>query len=180
MTVIFNTHVRRLAYRGWDDPRYPLGIWWGSGTVVGDASSGFQGVRINVHTEAQALDGLIYNLEQFSVLISEATARDGYLRTIGLAPQAGLPAFDRAWHLRFEPLSGLSNTGVANQRMQLPLLLGTTRGGASAIGALEIATVNLTAANSLSASALGFVWGPRSVLADGGPQRPPGAIFGGN
>lgn len=180
MTILAIAPVRRLAYRGYDDPSLPLGIWWGSGTVVGDASAGQQFVRIQMSEEGQAVDGLIYNLEQFSMLISEATDRDAFVRTTGLAPQSGLPAFDRIWHVRLQELEGVGNTGVGEGRPQLPLLLGTKRGGADALASLDIGTANLTASNSVSASALGYVWGPRSILAPGGPQRPARSLFGGN
>lgn len=180
MTIIAAQRIRRLPYRGYDDPRLPVGMWWGSATVVGDASSGTMQVSFEFSAEGDPPTGDIYNLEQISALISDDTAREGFLTTVGMTPSRGLPGFDRSWRLRYED-QGVQNGNTAlDFRVGIgkPLFIGTLRGGVDAVGAIRAGLNNLTATDSLSVSMMGYIWEARSVLAEGGPQRPSNSLFG--
>lgn len=179
MTIVANFPFRRLPYRGYDDPSLPVGIWWGSGTVVGDASGGTAQVRFEFAAEGVPVSGDIFNLEQLSVLLSVLANEDGFLTTVGLAPASNLPAFDRIWALELGAIgSGSGNSALSFNRPQLPLFLGTRRGDVDDVALLAVGVDNPTVTDSLSASAMGYIWEARSILAPGGPQRPARSLFG--
>lgn len=180
MSIFLNAPIRQLHFRGHDDPALPAGIWWGSGTIVGDASGGQQFIRFLFGEEGEPLSGDIFNLEQMSSINSTSSLRNAFLCTVGMAPAPGLPAFDRIWHVPYQDLgSGLGNSAFGEQALRvLPLFLGSRRGGAEAVGALDIGTANLTASDSVSVSVMGYRWTGRSVMTEGGPQRPLRSLFG--
>lgn len=180
MTIVLDAPVQQLYYRGHDNPAFPTGIWWASATQVGDASGGFMAVRAEFHAEGDAKSGDIFNLEQVSGLVSAASVLEGFLETVGMAPQPGLPAFDRFWHVTFEDMdASLGNVALGAKAFTLlPLFIGTLRGESDSNGNLTLAVTNLGASDSISASFLGYRWGPRSIMAPGGPQRPPFSLFG--
>lgn len=183
MTILAQLDVRQLYFRGDDDPSLPVGMWWTSGTVTGDASGGFMAVRSVFHQEGQGVSSDSFSLEQISGLLSITTVTNGFLRTVGMAPQPKVAAFDRMWQLVFEDLdSGLGNQALgAAVKQLLPLWIGTQRSAdRDDLGTLEIGTTNLGAGDSLSVSCMGYRWTSRSIMAPGGPRRPPGSIFGGS
>lgn len=180
MTLIANIPVQQLYFRGDDDLSLPAGIWWMSSTLVGDASGGFIGVRAEFHAEGAPLSGDFFSLEQISALLTINSDTNMFLRTVGMAPQPRLAAFDRIWHLQMEALDaslGNSSLGAATFQM-LPLFLGTNRGTVDDIGVLEVGVANPSATDSLSVSMMGYRWTSRSIMATGGPQRPMRSIFG--
>jgi len=180
MTITVEVPIRFLYYRGNDDPSLPVGIWHMSATLVGDASGGFMAVRAQFKEEGQAVPGDFWNLEQVSALVSDVTTRDAFLRTVGLAPTPGLPAFDRQWAVEFVTLGGsIGNAALGGAAFQLlPLFLGAVRGSASSSATVDIGHGNVTASDSLSVSMMGYRWDARSILAPGGPRRPPNGLFG--
>lgn len=182
MTITARVVTQQLYYRGNDDPSLPVGMWWGSATLLGDASGGHAGLRFVFHEEGDAVSSDIFNLEQFSILVSkDTTFTDSFIRTVGMAPAPKLAAFDRVWAFSLESVTPVGNAaGPLANKLGLPLFIGTLRSGDQGdLGALEIATTNPTAADSMSVSAMGYRWTSRSVLAPGGPQRPPGGgLFG--
>lgn len=185
MSIAGETLIQQLQWRGHDDPSLPEGIWWASLATVGDASGGTQRNDILFKPEGEPLDGSIYSLEQLTAFISNASNTDGFLQITGLSPpQPGSSFLDRFLHLQFESMgSAIGNAALDGGKggfgsPLLPLLLGSARGTIDSEASLRVGTNNLTATDSLSVTALGYRWGPRAVLALGGPQRPERAIFG--
>jgi len=184
VNVLAELPPRPALWRGYDDPALPEGIWSASGVVVGDASGGVMFTRILFHPEGAPLDGNIYNLEQLEGFFAGSAARPGFMNTVGMVP-ANDPGFlDRLMFLSWSfGGAGIGNSMLIGGRgggagqMGLPFLIGTVRGTADDVGALDVgfANVNLEV---LAVTAMGYRWGPRSVMAPGGPQRPIGSIFG--
>ena len=178
MTILVDVGINRLPWRGSPAEGLPVGVWQANGTVVGDASGGTQRVRFCFGTEGQPISGMLYNLEQLSCLISEGTERTGFLLFSNMTPgPVGL--FDRIWPLLFENMSGLVNTGLRDMQQQLPLFIGARLRDADSPGEVQIGMDNLGVTVSLSASGMGYIWEPRSLLIPGGLRRPADSIFGG-
>lgn len=177
MTILLRVPPLLLAWRGFDDPRFPVAVWFASGSLVGDASGGTQRISVLFADEGDPVSGDYYNLEQFSVLVSEPTPRDCFIATVNLTP-GPVSVFDRQWHFKTEELPALGNTGVGAVRPQLPLFLGARLRDAEAPGTLDIGTSNLTASTSLSVSVMGYKWTSRSIMVPGGLLRPATAPWG--
>ena len=179
MTIVLDVPIRRLAFRGFDDPALPTGIWWGTGVLVGDASGGSMQVRFSLKTEGQPVSGEMWNLEQAMAFIGSDQSRDAFITAAGLSPSRDLPGVDAIYRAVLSDMGpGQGQSGLANEFSQLPLFLGSVRGGADTSATIGLGLVNLTAAVALSCSMMGYIWGARSILAEGGPQRPPRGLFG--
>lgn len=177
MTIVADVRAAPLPWRGHDDPRLPVGVWFASGTVVGDASGGTMQVRFVFSAEGEPVSGDLFNVEQMSCLVSSNTGRDGFFIAQGLSPSPA-NVFDRRWSLKIDPMGSLSgNGGLRDGYPRFPIFLGTKRGGADTFAALSVGLNNLTATDSLSVSVMGYRWGTRSILAPGGPQRPPAGLW---
>lgn len=185
MTIVADTGVQTMPWRGYDDPRFPEAVWWGSTVVVGDASGGTMNARIIFKDEGQLVSGNIWNLEELNAFVNDDDLRNVFMVANGLAPQRNASFVDRQYGLELRD-TGSSNSQAAlaggrggDQMLKLPTMLGTVRGVQDDIAALVVGLTNAGVTVSLSITAMGYQWGPRSVMAEGGPQRPPLSIFGG-
>ena len=186
MTVVADEAIHVMPWRGYDDPTLPEAIWWGSAVVVGDASGGTMNARLCFKNEGDPVSGNIWNLEEFNAFLNDQTLSSMFMKTVGLAPTKGAAFVDRQYAL--ETFSTGSANGQAVLRggrggsegmLKLPTMLGTVRGVADDIAVLTFGRNNEGAATSLAVTAFGYQWGPRSMMAEGGPQRPPQSVFGG-
>lgn len=179
MTILSDVPIRRLQYRGYDDPALPVGIWWVTGVVVGDASGGTAQVRGTLKEEGDAVSGNMWNLEQVMAFTSDATPLAIFITAAGLSPSRELPGVDAIYQGILDTTgAGLGNTALGNAMHRLPIWLGAVRGGADVRATIGFGITNPTASDSLAVSAMGYIWDPRSILVDGGPQRPERSLFG--
>lgn len=179
MTILNDTTYARAPYRGWDNPQLPIGIWRASVVTVGDASGGLMIGRINFAVEGDPLSGEIFNLEQLTSFISDSTTRFGFFTTINMAPGQGSNFVNRIWRLEWRDTDAAGAGALADGLPILPIFLGGRQLiSSSSPSSLDVKLVNLTAAASLSVTAMGYIWSGRSVLAEGGPLRPASALFG--
>jgi len=178
MTVIGTFPVQRLPWRGYDDPALPVGIWMASGTTVGDASGGSIRVRLAFTTENAPASGDIFNLEQLTSFSSVGATRTGFMTAVNLAPAPRLNVVDRLWSLVWNVMDPLGNIGLGQTLLDLPIMLGGRQSVAANPASIDVGFTNPTATDSLSVTGMGYVWEARSVLAEGGPQRPVRNLWG--
>lgn len=161
-------------FTGYRDPSLPIAMWLGSANVTGDGSLGVMSAIIAFTLASAPRSGNLYSLEQVTA-------------------HATLGAPSHNFRLTADNMESISSDGI-NQRFQAvgsfssgpdtiaaDLNLGALaalRGiflGTQAIG-LAMASLILADINEdtsiLTLIAQGYVWGPRSVLAEGGPSRP--------
>lgn len=179
MPVIVNFRTEVRPYSGYAERQFPIGAWIASGTLTGDASGGFVQANFLFQFGQQALVTEMYNLEQFSVDMGVAAAPSiqAELQTRNmdiLAP--GRTIGVQRW--QFALLSdgaGNSINQLADQA-GLPIWLGAPHTPLLECG------IRWQFVNALdqvfTITCQGYIWGSRSVLAPGGPQRPPFGIFG--
>jgi len=146
-------------------------------TVSGDGSGGSLTASI-VFSEASspALDSRIYSLEQLSGVDSRNAAVGARISTdnLGLDGQAALINNFRLL------LNGVGGPEVSPPDSNFlnfrPLYLGSMR----VVGVqsrILWGQGNPGTSEDLRFEAQGYYWGPRSVLVDGGPQRPPTGLY---
>ena len=185
MTIAGTTNVHPVGWRGSDDPASPEGVWYSSGTVVGDASGGLVLLRTNFKEEGELLSGDIWNIEQLDVFIGDETLTAAFWRIVGMAPVTGSSHVDRIGGIALTAAgSALGQAAAAGGRggfgqLKLPMMLGTVRGTQEDVACFDIGRNNIGVGAALSVTMMGYRWGPRSILAPGGPQRPVNSVFGG-
>jgi len=174
------TTAKLIGHRRWNgslDPALPSGVWLAEVEGTGNASGGDQSVDIQFALAGNPnLNANIYSIEQ--LYISQSAVADA---------------------IALVNLSNMDNEGGVPMDARFAVLLRTTEGGLGAIrprdavmfkglfigaqrvtgidGSLSCIIDNVNG-NALTMGAQGYFWTPRSVLVDGGPQRPSRAMYG--
>lgn len=173
--------VSRVELRPWnasEDPSLPEGAWVASDIVSGDGSGGNMSVVFGFAPGSEPLSSRMWSLEQWSAGFGTSLLGDA----IGLITILG---FDRLTQTRvfqsrfyaFDMVDTLiGSTAARPEQFPRSIWLGPpSLAGQDA--SLTFGTVNLNAVG-LRVTCQGYVWGPRSRLAPGGPRRPQGPVFG--
>lgn len=185
MTALAQNLYENFPWRGYDDPSMPEAAWWGSVVVTGDASGGSMIAQIDFKLEGVPLSGDIFNLEELNASIGVSASRLGSLVAVGMGPRQGASFVDRLYsvvlkdsnpQLVIASLAG--GKGGGDSMLNLPAMIGTVRGSPDDIGTLRLSMDNEGVGVALTMTAFGYRWGPRSMLAPNGPQRPVQSIFG--
>ena len=177
MSITGDSPVAYRRFSGYADPRYPEGQWVGSITLSGDASGGTSTLSL-VFSEATVavLNSRMFSLEEFGVSVSAGANDDGRLSTdnLGLGGQA---AFQHRFSMSIDTPGGVATVQLRTDSQNiLPLFLGGQR-------VISVQTRILWQQGNPGAGvdtrfeAAGYWWGSRSVMIDGGPQRPPTGLY---
>jgi len=177
LSVVVSTFVRYQRFSGYADPRYPEGYWFGVRDGIGDGSAGTLQLQL-VFTPATQLgrNTRIYSVEQVSYRTSAGVATTVELLTENMGRAIlGVDDDHRIAILVVPSGIGVDSAVRGDQLGFLPLFLGSQRnvGTASTYTSSNGNTTGITE----TFSAQGYWWGPRSVLVDGGPQRPPSGLY---
>lgn len=171
MSVTDIVDVQRYVWGGYQNPQYPIGQWFGSTAVLGDASGGTQEVIFRFQPlAAETLDANLYSCDQLSISTETETAQTGMIRTQNMG-------LDRDAQSQFQTLGGVGTGDSASRPNDLPHRM--FLGGQRNIGQLAALTVRIGNNNGLLlvASAEGYIWGSRVRSSRGGPLYPPGALY---
>jgi len=174
MSVIAVFNVQMRPFRGYDDPALPSAQWVGFGFALGDVSAGTMEVHHVFEPVGQPLSGRIFSLEQYYATRTGTTPATWGMRSQNMdrfSNTLGPANFHWAGEMR----ANVVETTIEQKDLRLPIFLG----GAATIPSaafLQIFINNLNG-ETLRAGAMGYVWTPRSTLADGGPQRPPNGLY---
>jgi len=178
MAIAQTFRIDIRPYFGYDSPTLPIAAWIGQAGIVGDASGG----NIIFDFVFQDTDGPqiseLFNFEQLSMDISSsAQNRDISIETVNMdSLSRNRPASEQRWQTLVSAVSGTANTELQPGWI-LPLWLGAPS-RFEGLSSLRFVTVNVDLL-FYAITVQGYMWGPRSMLAPGGPQRPVGAMFGG-
>jgi len=179
MTVTGTFRVDIRPYSGFSDPSLPIASYIGQGGLVGDASAGDLFFNFIFQDGDEPRISEMFNLEQYSIDTNSTADIEGALQTLRmdqLAPNR--PASPQIWRFVVINIGGLLSpiSAIQMRDPMLPLWLGAPNGDEGDKG-IRIQMPN----NDLEFYAVtlqGYIWGPRSVLADGGPRRPANGFFG--
>jgi len=163
-------------YRGFDNPAFPVAHWVAGEFVIGDLSGGTSDFTIVFKPGGQPLSGRLFNIEELSISESANAGEFRSLQSIGMDrfnPLLGPTTWDLAFVLQSGNFEATQPAILANA---FPAFLG------AAVSVASVAALQYTGTNSngniVRLRAMGYIWEARSILAEGGPQRPPTALYG--
>jgi len=167
-------------YRGWFDPALPDGFWVVHTSVLGDGSGGVMSVNIRFSSAAQPNVSTLWNLEQVAIAHTNpvaGVARVDFgnmdIHPVGSSTGSLLKLFG-ATLVDLGTSPGEVATPL-DETVITPIFMGAA--GKEVNGDLAFDMDNVNSA-SMSIFCQGFFWGPDAINAEGGPQRPPSALFG--
>lgn len=178
MTVGFSFRVDIRPYSGYSDPGLPIASWIAQGGAAGDASGGFLFMEFHFQRDDDPLISEMFNLETMTVDTSASSQDLGTIQTLNMDNLSlNRPVTDQL--KRFVAQSSPAAFATASMEIQAsfdPWWLGAPNRveGDSGLRVKWVNTLNRLFLVTLG----GYVWGPRSVLADGGPRRPVGNLYG--
>jgi len=171
----FRVDVR--PYSGSVDPGFPQASYIAQASVVGDASGGQINISFLFQRFGDAQVSEMFNLEQLAMDSSVDNILDVTMRLFAmdtLAPQRD--AFGQIWSLTLDGTAGNAGSALAEKGPRLPLWFGAPNREEGNGGLRFI--MNNTDLELYAVTIQGYMWGPRSVMAPGGPQRPLGSLWG--
>ena len=175
VTASFRVDVR--PYSGFTDPSLPVASWIAQGGVAGDASGGVLDMRFIFQRDGDAQISELFNIEQFSADTSAANSRSLSLETLNMDQlSANRLGTAQVWRFTTSVVSGPQTSALFSGSDVLPLWLGSPNRDEGDAG-LRFQWQNIDLLLYFI-SIQGYMWGPRSVLAEGGPRRPVGGLFG--
>ncbi len=177
MAVVQSIVVESRRYSGWIDPRYPIGYWQAALTVTGDASGGLLAIDLVFQgATALLLNSQMYSVERVGVTASNNVARVVSLAAVNMAGPAN-QGFLNQYAIAMSPHTHGGGSAINGDQLTfLPWFLGSQRTPAIT-ASLSMITTN-TDLIVFTFEAEGYRWASRSVLVDGGPQRPPTGPYG--
>lgn len=178
MSVSVDFRVDIRPYTAYEDPSFPIAAWIAQGGLAGDASGGtvFMFFRFQLDEDAQISE--LFNLEQISFDVTSATNRDFLLETVNMDTLSqNRRASPQRWQFITEGITTLAEGATELLKGSiLPVWLGTPNREEGDAG-LRILSANIDLM-LYAATLQGYMWGPRAILAPGGPRRPVGGLFG--
>lgn len=175
MSIINQVVVARREFPGYPDPSLPIGIWQGTGQVIGDASGGNMEVDLVFNRSTAERDGNFYSFDQLMINSTDVGGtRVGELFFFNLGTVVGLIFQRYAIQMLISHPGNFANIRTEGLAF-LPLFMGRQfREGVTTGLAIAFANINTAIVDM---SAMGYVWGPRSINSPGGPSRPLQGIF---
>lgn len=174
MAVIEVVDVRYRKFSGYDDPRYPSGMWVGEGEGTGDGTGGDNSIQIDFSKSTGQFNSQYYSLEQMMFRQAGTGDVDVGLLLVNFDLVSGGPTGG------FYTLPILGNEQGAgalsiNAGGTLPLFLGQQFNPNSAMSITL--SLNNDTGIVITAKLQGYVWSARSTNVSGGPQRPPTGLY---
>ena len=180
MSVFGTFRVDTRPYTGYAEPGLPIGAWITQSGLAGDASGGIARMTFLFELEGGVRISELYNIEQISIDTSTAVGRDCILATLNMdALSPGRQASPQQWHMQTELNSGVGSAAPLVDQAGLPLWLGAPAVDTPAGDKGFTLTLPNIDGVLYAATVQGYFWGPRSVIAPGGPRRPVGGFFRG-
>ena len=178
MSVTNDVGARQRTWRGYDDPGLPIGMWYAWVVGQGDASGGDNTLIIEFDpVEIARISGRFWNVEAIEVSNTRGTLEGPCaLHIINFAPLIGGATINRMRTVQLV-VNELADQAIdIASQLARPIFLGTS--------ALPTVTASLrivldnTDGEDTTFWAEGYIWGGRSVLAEGGLRRPADSLYG--
>lgn len=176
MAVIGQIVVESRRYSGWIDRRYPIGYWQAALLVTGDATGGLLAVDLVFQGGVAAfLNSQMYSVERFAAETNNSTSRTVRISAVNMGGPTNL-GYSHEYTVILLAQPNLAGAALAPSENNIcPWFLGSQR-TAGVTASLSMVAENVDGV-SVKFEAEGYRWSPRSVLVDGGPQRPPTGLY---
>ena len=166
MSVLATTSILREMFAGYEDPALPEGTWRGETAITGDASGGIMSAAILFNEgTGVARDARYYSLEMINCFTDGNASRAMALSVIAMGGFAARSYLIDA--LVFNTTDALQDPRSLEF---LPTWLGNQNAEGSSTN-IQLVLNNLNG-ETMTFIAMGYLWGPRSINAEGGPSRP--------
>jgi len=177
MAVAEDVVVEARRYSGWVDPRFPIGYWMAALTVTGDGTGGSLSVGLVFQGAVPAfLNSQMYSVERFAIRTSDSTSRIVRVTATNMGGPSGQTGLEHQYTVDVDGQAILGGAVRTESLAFLPWFLGSQR-NAGTTASLSLIATNTSGVN-FQFEAEGYRWSARSVLVDGGPQRPPTGPYG--
>lgn len=178
MTIIVQAVILPRQWRGYDDPGLPVGMFIAQGIVTGDASGGRMAIQFLFRPEGIPVSGRFFNIEQMEATHTPPVA-DGAvdLNAAEFDLIGSTTLIDRFWRLEHRSNGVVGALTWERAPNLLPLFLGAPRRDAAFASQFNVGTLN-TLNQTWSVTIQGYIWEPRSVMAEGGLRRPVDSLYG--
>jgi len=176
VSVVAQQDIEYRRFSGYLDARHPQGTWFGVVTAVGDATGSLLALDLVFgRPTVLTLSSQIYSVESVAIRSSENVTRVARLFAVNMSGPSNL-SLQHELSVTLGALAlGADNALDAQDLAFLPLFLGSQRtAGTTASFSVILNNVNTI---SYRFEAEGYWWAARSVLPDGGPQRPPTGLY---
>lgn len=178
MSVSSIVPIQPRMWRGYDDPGLPVGAYIAHAVTLGDMSGGTNILEFSFKLAGEPISGRFYNIEQLNAFITQDISQDGSLQALNFERVATFMVGQRVWRL---PMAGDGVTSASfftyGASVEFPLFLGQTSRVVAEGSSVRMVTDNVNV-QAYSGLIQGFIWEPRSVMAEGGLRRPLDSIYG--
>jgi len=179
MSVTVESAVFYRGYNGWQEQQYPIAYWWAASEGTGDATGGQLNQRFIFNRLGDPRNSRLYSLEYYNVGTVVNNNVDAILVASGFQGP-GASSLGNVWAMetRINIIkTALRAAAIASDYQRVPVFMGGQEIIQLGDQALSLLITNPNG-SKYTFDAGGYVWGPRSILANGGPQRPPGGLYG--
>lgn len=177
MSVVGGRTIVKRQWRGYDNPSLPIGNYYCWATVLGDASGGTNTISIEYHPESQAAVTTFYSIEALELFTGQAADVRANMIAINFSGRlVEGAAANRQWTIFMDNHANGGAAALIDQGLKRPIFLGTpTQPNQRA--SLSIVTSNSNG-DSVQIWIEGYIWDGRSMMAEGGLQRPLQSLYG--
>lgn len=178
MTVTVTGRVRFLPFRTPPNPSQPAGLWTSQLTAIGDASGGDLFLITEVNLLTEPFSALMLTIEQIMLTDTSNAGRTWTMEATGFEEHD--PVGNRNVIYDFvTSATGPTSATALNQSGTIlkPIFLGRCDRTSGQDSSIRVITDNIDVF-TFRQDLWGYFWTPDAMNAPGGPQRPPGALFG--
>ena len=176
MTISGTTRLAFLPFNSPPGP-FPAGMWTSQQTVIMDASGGEAIITHEVVLLSEPFSALMLTIEQLTLDDARTTEQNWLLEAIGFEEHNPVGNNNLIIALRSRATVGTVTALEPADMLRKPLFLGRCDRTSGQNSAISIRTDN-TNGFSIRDALWGYYWTPGAMNTPGGPQRPPGSLFG--
>jgi len=178
VTVLLTSRVDTRPYAGYDDPSLPIASYIGQAAVAGNATGGIVVITFPFQIAEALRVTELFNLEQYACETNNGVSEQVVIRTVQMDSLVSniRPLVEQRWVSNCIGAGNGVSATVVQDLGGMPIWLGAPSSqGFDAGLSFQFTNVDL---RIYVVTVMGWMWGPRSILAPGGPQRPPFGYLG--
>jgi len=176
VTISATTRLAFLPFRTPGGP-FPAGIWASQQTVIGDASGGEAVIVHEVVLLTEPFSALMLTLEQIVLDVGQNAATELLLEIIGFEEHNPVGNNNVIIGLAARTTVGNTVALQPDNMLHKPVFLGRVDRASGQNAQLSMRAANVDGV-AFRDALFGYYWTPEAMYTPGGPQRPPGSLFG--